>query len=429
MKADESMKKPLWIFSYLLVTFSVIAFIFSSGVSATSVSKKAEAKNQDEVRVYIEAANTLTAQHLENSYDPIWTFDNNGFTANVTEEEYETLAKKENVEVRKLEKITLDYIMGDKNLTAVDEQTPWGIKAIYNDEEIDETTGGENIRIAVLDTGVNEEHEDLKNRVEACQDFTNGGSCSDGNGHGTHVAGTVLADAGETKDGIYGVAPNANLWAYKVLTDEGSGYPDDIAVAIRQAADEGEKQGVNVIISMSLGSSNSDPLIEEAVQYATDHHALVIAAAGNSGPSEGTIGYPAALVDAVSVAALEDVQENGTYRVADFSSRGYTATAGDYLIQEGDVEVSAPGADILSTWYDGTYQSISGTSMATPHVAGLAAKMWAENPEWSNSELRTELQERAKENDIKGGQSAEEGDDIASGFGFPTVESNAYYLQ
>lgn len=172
---------------------------------------------------------------------------------------------------------------------------------------------------------------------------------------------------------------------------------------------------------MSLGSSGKDSLIASAVDYAYGKNVLVVAAAGNSGPNSNTIGYPGALVNAVAVAALENVQSNGTYRVADFSSRGNPATAGDYIIQERDVEVSAPGAAIESTWINGRYNTISGTSMATPHISGLAAKIWSSNKSLSNVQLRAELQNRAKVYDIKGGTGATTGDDYASGFGFPRV--------
>lgn len=248
------------------------------------------------------------------------------------------------------------------------------------------------------------------------------GSCNDINGHGTHVAGTVLANGGADGQGVYGVAPEAKLWSYKVLGDLGFGFSDDIASAIKHAADEGNRLGVNVVISMSLGSSSKDSLIADAVTYATNQGALVVAAAGNSGPDPGTIGYPGGLADAVAVAALENVQENGNYRVADFSSRGVSGGAGDYAISEGDVELSAPGSAIESTWNDGGYNTISGTSMATPHISGLAAKIWAENPSLSNTQLRAELQNRARANDITGGRYAATGDDIASGFGFPLVQ-------
>ena len=207
-----------------------------------------------------------------------------------------------------------------------------------------------------------------------------------------------------------------------MLNNRGSGYSDDIAAAIRKAADEATRTESRVIISMSLGSSSKDSLISNAVDYAYGKGVLVVAAAGNDGPTSNTIGYPGALANAVAVAALEDVQENGTYRVADFSSRGNPNTDADYVIQERDIEVSAPGRAIESTWKDGGYNTISGTSMATPHVSGLAAKLWAVNSSWSNVQLRTELQGRAKLNDIKGGSGSSMGDDYASGFGFPRVK-------
>lgn len=230
-----------------------------------------------------------------------------------------------------------------------------------------------------------------------------------------------MADGG-SGNGVYGVAPDADLWAYKVLGDDGSGYADDIAAAIRHAADQATALNTKVVINMSLGSSGESSLITNAVNYAYNRGVLVIAAAGNSGSRAGTIGYPGALVNAVAVAALENTIQNGTYRVANFSSRGYTRTAGDYVIQKGDVEISAPGAAVYSTWYDGGYATISGTSMASPHAAGLAAKIWASSPSASNVAVRNELQRRAKTKDILSGSGAGYGDDIASGFGFPTVQ-------
>jgi subtilisin len=135
-------------------------------------------------------------------------------------------------------------------------QLPWGIKAIYNNEPtLVKTSGGAGVNVAVLDTGIYREHLDLKNRIAQCKDFTTvkpavtDGKCDDKNGHGTHVAGTIAADGGADGKGIYGVAPEANLFAYKVCGANGSCWSDDIADAIRMAADKGAN-----IISISLGS-------------------------------------------------------------------------------------------------------------------------------------------------------------------------------
>ncbi|WP_409251823.1 S8 family peptidase [Bacillus sp. SCS-153A] len=382
--------------------------------------------NAEKVRILISSSNEKAESSAKQNYGVRWDFDQNGFSTDVTEAQYNALQKNKNFSVKLVDKVSLNAKPGSTATAAPSDQTPWGIEAMYEDPNVSATTGGNGVRVAVLDTGANTNHSDLANNVEQCNDFSQRKAnlvtnvCEDKNGHGTHVAGTVLADGG-AGDGIYGVAPDAKLWAYKVLNDRGSGYSDDIAAAIRYAADEAERLNVKTVISMSLGSSSESSLITDAVNYAYSKGVLVVAAAGNSGPGANTIGYPGAVVNAVAVAALEDVQENGTYRVADFSSRGNPDTDGDYVIGVRDVEVSAPGRAIESTWYDGTYHTISGTSMATPHVSGLAAKIWAANPALSAAQLRAEIQNRAKNNDILGGSGAAAGDDYASGFGFPTV--------
>lgn len=391
---------------------------YTSPVDATEQAEK--------VRVLISSTNEKAENSAKQNYGVRWDFDQDGFSTDVTEAQYKALQKNKNVSVKLVNEVSVDAKPGSNATAAPSDQTPWGIEAMYEDAGVSATSGGSGVKVAVLDTGANTSHSDLANNVEQCNDFSQRKAslvtnfCEDKNGHGTHVAGTVLADGG-AGDGIYGVAPDSKLWAYKVLNDRGSGYSDDIAAAIRYAADEADRLNVNTVISMSLGASSESPLITDAVNYAYNKGVLVVAAAGNSGPSANTIGYPGAVENAVAVAALEDVQQNGTYRVADFSSRGNPDTDGDYVIGVGDVEVSAPGRAIESTWYDGTYHTISGTSMATPHVSGLAAKIWAANPSLSAAQLRAEIQDRATNNDILGGSGAAAGDDYASGFGFPTV--------
>ncbi|MBV7507043.1 S8 family peptidase [Bacillus sp. sid0103] len=392
-----------------------------------------QTNNQETYRVLIQGPVHEKAK-VKVSLGVRWDFESKGFTTTVNAHQYQALLNNKNLTIERLPELQLVTIPdlaakpGGTTGSVPSDQTPWGIQAIYNDPAIAKTSGGSGIRVAVLDTGVNVSHADLTSNVEQCKDFSQSkislveGSCSDGNGHGTHVSGTVLANGGSNGQGIYGVAPEAKLWSYKVLNNRGSGYSDDIAAAIRKAADETTRTGSHVIISMSLGSSVKDSLISSAVDYAYSKGVLVVAAAGNDGPTSNTIGYPGALENVIAVAALENVIENGTYRVADFSSRGNPSTDGDYVIKERDVEVSAPGRAIESTWKDGGYNTISGTSMATPHVSGLAAKIWAANPSWSNLQLRSVLQNRAKNNDIKGGSGSATGDDYASGFGFPRAQ-------
>ncbi|MDP3733968.1 MAG: S8 family serine peptidase [Nanoarchaeota archaeon] len=288
------------------------------------------------------------------------------------------------------------------------DQTPWGIEVVYNNPALTATNGGAGVNVAVLDTGATINHLDLTRRVVQCKDFTKrklSNGCTDENGHGTHTAGTVAADAGNDSQGIYGVAPNANLFIYKVCGTQFC-WSDDVAAAINYAANQGAD-----IISMSLGGSSLATIEKNAIDYAVANDVLVIAAAGNSGPNVDTINYPAAYEKVVAVAALDS-----SLSVTSWSSRG--SNDGDSVIEEREVEIALPGAAVESTWNDGGYRVISGTSMATPHASGLAARHW----QGSAALTRTWLQTRAALLDITAGQYAAAGDDPASGLGLPTVE-------
>ncbi len=325
-----------------------------------------------------------------------------GFTTKLSSAKVDNL-RKQNVEV---EEVPLYHILAKGGGTTTrlipSDQTPWGIGKIYNNPLLTSTSGGLGVDVAVLDTGVKTDHLDLKNRVAQCKDFTKGllvrNGCKDDNGHGTHVAGTILADAGSDGKGIYGVAPQAKLFAYRVCDSSGSCWSDDIAAAIDYAGSNGAE-----IISMSLGSDVESSLIRDAISR--NSKVLIVAAAGNDGPLLDSIDYPGANANVVAVGAI-DINEN----VADWSSRGIND--GDYLVEEREVEFGAPGVNVESTWNTGGYRLLSGTSMATPHISGLAAKLW----QGSAPLTRTYLQERAKLHDL-----SIPGDDIATGFGLPTV--------
>lgn len=415
---------------------AILSLAMGVSMFATGAFGADSSESQNTYRVLIQGPSSEKAK-VKDQYGERWDFGSEGFTTDVNGNQYQALLNNKNLKVTRVEQLTVDARVegngkgkGDYTAQASypSDQTPWGIQAIYNDNYITYTTGGDGIKVAVLDTGVNRNHIDLTDNVEQCKDFTQtsssmvNGTCTDRQGHGTHVAGTALANGGYDGAGIYGVAPDAELWAYKVLGDNGSGYSDDIAGAIRHSADEGVRTGTKVVISMSLGSSSKDSLIASAVDYAYGKGALVVAAAGNSGPNANTIGYPGALTNAIAVASLDNTFVNGTHKVSDFSSRGNPNTDGDFYIQERDIEVSAPGGGIYSTAVDGNYTTMSGTSMATPHISGLAAKLWSSNKSWTNGQLRSEIQRRAKLYDIKGGTGATTGDDYASGFGFPRVK-------
>lgn len=272
-------------------------------------------------------------------------------------------------------------------------QSPYGVLMVNGG------SGGAGVNVAVLDSGVNTDHSDLE--ISLCADTTKRGiksGCTDNNGHGTHVAGTIAANGGADGQGIYGVAPEANLFMIKVCGASGMCWSDDMAEAIYYATDNGAN-----IISMSIGSDAESSLIRDAIDYATANGVLVVAAAGNDGPQEGSIDYPGANAKVVAVAAI-DASEN----VADWSSRGIND--GDYVVEVMEVEFAAPGVSVESTYKDGCYALMSGTSMATPHISGLAAKLW----QGDAASTRLYLQNISR--DIW-----TIGDDPATGFGLPVA--------
>ncbi|HWI50574.1 MAG TPA: S8 family peptidase [Symbiobacteriaceae bacterium] len=317
---------------------------------------------------------------------------------------------------------------GGGGRTVPSSQVPYGIKMIYGDPTLTPAavSGGNGVTVAILDTG-SITHPDFYRAngtyiITDCVDFADRqsnmiqGQCADGHGHGTHVTGTVAAAGGTDGLGIFGVAPGANIYSYRVLDNRGRGYADDIARAITWAADHGAN-----IISMSLGASSPSTIELDAIRYATGKGVLVVAAAGNSGPNPDTIDYPGAFKEAVGVAAL-----NADEVVSYFSSRGIN-DGNDNAISDREVEVSGPGRSVLSTSKTGGYELMSGTSMATPHIAGLAAKMW----QGSASQTRSWLVNAAKAHDITRAEqinNAGTGYDIAGGYGLPQVQANSQSL-
>jgi thermitase len=233
------------------------------------------------------------------------------------------------------------------------------------------TTGG--VPVGIVDTGIDAGHEDLAGRVAACGSAAEArvtdGDCSDDEGHGTHVAGTIGAIAGNGL-GIAGVAFNAPLIVCRALGADGSGTIADIAACMRWTRDKGAK-----VISMSLGGPPSETLAAAAkTAYARGGRAgsLIVAAAGNDG--DATISYPAGLPQVVSVAAIA-----ANDAVAPFSN------------ENADVELAAAGVDVLSTKRGGGYVRESGTSMATPHVSAAAALLWAADRSATAAHIRSKL--------------------------------------
>lgn len=259
--------------------------------------------------------------------------------------------------------------------------------------EAQAVTKGKGVKVAILDTGCDQNHRDLRDRVLAAKDFTGSRSgASDVQGHGTHCAGIALGAANGT--GIIGAAPEASLIVVKVLGDSGSGSVDGIA----KGTDWAVEQGADVL-SYSLGGPGADSWIPPAFQRAEAAGCIIVCAAGNEGPGANTCGYPGLYQQAVAVAATD--KQNA---VASFSSRC------------GAVYVGVPGAGILSSYPGDRFATLSGTSMATPYVAGLAALWIASHPEIAKKDrpakFRAALQAACKD-------LAPTGRDTATGFGLP----------
>jgi len=249
---------------------------------------------------------------------------------------------------------------------ATDTQTiQWNITKIGADQ-VWGTTAGAGVNVAILDTGIDVDHPDLK-VMGGINFITPGASYDDDNGHGTHCAGIVAAL--NNTIGVVGVAPAANLYAVKVLDASGSGSYTAIAQGIEWAVNNGMD-----VISMSLGGSQTSTTLQQACDAAYANGVLLVAAAGNEGKKNtklDNVSYPAKYDSVIAVAAtdINDVR-------ATFSSTGPA------------VEVAAPGVSIYSTYFGGGYATMSGTSMACPHVSGLAALVLAAHPSWTNVQVR-----------------------------------------
>jgi thermitase len=247
----------------------------------------------------------------------------------------------------------------------------WGLTKIQAPGAWEVTHGGGSVDIAIIDTGINNSHPDLSAKIIASVNCTISSSCppattTDPYAHGTHVAGIAGAITNNAV-GVAGTSWEGRLMSVKSLDDSGSGYYSWIANGIYWATDNGAE-----VINLSLGGSSSSNTLRNAVDYAWSKGVVIVAAAGNNGTSSRS--YPAYYTNTIAVSAT-DANDNK----ASFSNYGSW------------VDLAAPGVSILST-YNGNYQYISGTSMATPFVSGLAALLKGQNPSWSNSMIRNRIE-------------------------------------
>ena len=251
---------------------------------------------------------------------------------------------------------------------------PWGIDRVGATDAHAAGETGDGAHVAIIDTGIDATHEDLEaNLGEGVAFVSCRGKCDtewdDDNDHGTHCAGT--ADALDNDRGVVGVSTEATLHAVKVLDKNGSGSYSDVAAGIEWTADQGYDVG-----SLSLGGDKSE-VVADACQYAYGEGVLLVAAAGNDGPCTDCVGYPAAEPECIAVSATSEDDS-----LANFSSTGP------------EVELAAPGEDVLSTVPESDYDTFSGTSMACPHVSGAGGQLMADG--YTNREARDRLAETAE---------------------------------
>ncbi len=288
---------------------------------------------------------------------------------------------------------------GDSTVESIETDVPvkmaadvidWGVSRIGADK-IWDTATGIGVTVAVIDTGIEMTHPDLQGKVTKGYDFVNDKeSPEDDNGHGTHVAGIVMAARNNT--GVVGVSHGTSVMPVKVLNSAGSGYISDVAKGIYWATDNGAQ-----IINLSLGAPVDTDVLRNAVNYASSKGVLLVAAAGNEygAPCQ----YPAAYGNVICVVATDS-----SNRLASFSNVGG--------------ELAAPGVSNYSTFLGGTYRYLSGTSMAAPHVAGSLALLRGICTDCTSSELIGTLRDTAVD-------LGAEGTDIIFGYGLVDLRAAA----
>jgi thermitase len=258
----------------------------------------------------------------------------------------------------------------------------WGLTKVDASQAWDLTTGSKVVNIAILDTGVDLDHPDLAGKVISQINLTNSGNADDVYGHGTHVAG-IAAAMTDNGIGIAGLGYSSAIMDVKVLDDNGMGAYSWIVSGILWAADNGAD-----IINMSLGGSFASSALEDAINYAWSKGVVVVAAAGNNGDTAPM--YPAYYTNCIAVAATDANDARASW-----------SNYGDW------VDVAAPGVSIYSTLKNNGYGYMSGTSMASPYVAGLAALVFTTVSDTNgdgklNDEVRSRIEATCDDINVSG---------------------------
>ncbi|WP_127533027.1 S8 family peptidase [Paenibacillus kobensis] len=254
----------------------------------------------------------------------------------------------------------------------------WNLPSIETEKGWNVGRGSDSVIVAVLDTGVQGDHPDLKGKlVRGTNIVTEGDYPEDDVGHGTHVSGIIAASV-NNGEGVAGLSWYNKIMPVKVLDSSGAGSTYSVAQGVIWATDHGAK-----VINMSLGNYAQADFLHDAVKYAFDHDVVLVAASGNDNTERP--GYPAAYPEVFAVGATDQ-----------HSKRAAFSNYGDY------VDVAAPGDAIASTYPGNQYAALSGTSMASPHVAALAALIRSVNPELKNTEVMDIMRQTAHDLGTKG---------------------------
>jgi hypothetical protein len=287
----------------------------------------------------------------------------------------------------------------DQVVTTFSQAIPTGIRRIYAHENPGIPINGVDdwrvdVDVAVLDTGIEAEHPDL--HVVARTDCSGGsplrascsdGAGSDGNGHGTHVAGTIAAI--DNGSGVVGVAPGARLWAVKVLRNDGSGQMSWVIAGIDWVT---ARASTIRVANMSLGCECTSTALNQALAASVAAGVSYAVAAGNSGKSADGFS-PANHPDVITVSALADFDGLPGGLAAPTCRSDTDDTLADFSNWGSSIDIAAPGVCILSTWINAGYRTISGTSMAAPHVAGGAALLLSREQALSPQQVRQLLRQ------------------------------------
>ena len=323
----------------------------------------------------------------------------NGYAARMSDEAARQVARDRRVVAVEADRVVTTKAEPGQTVGIPPQALPTGISRIGADASstlAGNGSGAVDVDVAVIDTGIELQHPDLD--VVGGRNCVSGGSYADGNGHGTHVAGTIAA--ADDAAGVVGVAPGARLWAVRVLDDAGSGTTSSVLCGIDWVT---ANAATIEVANMSISGSGAEPsgtgcstgdAYHDAICRSVATDVTYVVAAGN-GAADAAGAVPAAYDEVITVSALADVDglPGGLGTTSCRAETDADDTFASFSNSGTDVDLIAPGTCIGSTWLAGTYRTLSGTSMAAPHVTGAAALYLASHPGAAPATVRTALRD------------------------------------